>query len=190
MLCYACAMLERPRRILLKGTSGAGKSTLGRQLAELLAVPYVELDALHHGPSWSPAGATELQARVRAVVDNADGWVVDGNYGRKLGTLVIDRAELIVWLDLPLPTKLRRLVRRTWLRYHRQEELWNGNREGLATAFWGREALFPWTVRSHFEHRRSWPRELSGRRLVRLRSAREVAEWLSSFNANAAPHRW
>jgi adenylate kinase family enzyme len=109
-------VIPLPRRIAIKGTSGAGKSTLGRQLAELLAVPYVELDALHHGPNWSAASATELRARVYAVIDHADGWVVDGNYGTKLGTTVLDRAQLIVWLDLPLLLKLRRLVRRTWLR--------------------------------------------------------------------------
>jgi adenylate kinase family enzyme len=67
------------RRILVKGACGAGKSTLGRQLAERLGVPRVELDALHHGPHWTAASATELEGRVLAILDDDLGWVVDGN---------------------------------------------------------------------------------------------------------------
>ena len=169
------------RRVLVKGTSGAGKSTLARTLAERLAVPYVELDALHHGPKWTPVSGAELQHRVQATLEDARGWVVDGNYDSKLGTLVLDRAELIVWLDLPLHIKLARLVDRTAQRWLRQEELWNGNREDLLRAFWGLDALFPWTVRSHFRHRRDWPEAFAGRTLVRLRTPRDVASWLEHF---------
>lgn len=101
------------RRILVKGASGAGKSTLGSQLAARLDLPWVELDSLHHGPNWSAASATELQARVLATLDDDRGWVVDGNYDSKLGPLLWDRAQLITGLDLPLTTKLLRLARRT-----------------------------------------------------------------------------
>jgi len=169
------------RRILIKGACGAGKSTLGFQLAERLDLPRVELDALYHGPNWAAASAKDLQARVLAVLDDDRGWVVDGNYDSKLGTLVLDRAELIVWLDLPLRTKLLRLVHRTARRLLRNEELWNGNRETLRGAFWGGDALFPWAVRTHFRHRRVWPGQLAGRTFVRLRSAREVDAWLYNF---------
>jgi adenylate kinase family enzyme len=171
-------------RILVIGGSGAGKSTLGRVLAQRLGVPYVELDALHHGPNWKAATAEELTARVHAAIDGASGWIVDGHYGNKLGTLLLDRAELIVWLDLPLYTKLRRLTRRTALRWFRKEELWNGNRETLKDAFWGVDALFPWAIRGHFRQRRLLPEQLAGRPFVRLRSARETDSWLAEFRAH------
>jgi len=173
-------------RVLVIGGSGAGKSTLGRILARRLGVCYVELDALHHGPNWKPATAQELSARVQGAIDGASGWVVDGNYVSKLGTLLVDRAELIVWLDLPLRTKLRRLARRTSLRWLRNEELWNGNRETLKGAFWGSEALFPWAIRSHFRLRRQLPEQLAGRPVVRLRSAREANKWLVEFRPEQA----
>jgi hypothetical protein len=152
-------------------------------LAERLSVRYVELDALHHGPNWTPATAAELREKVVSAIDGAPGWVVDGHYPNKLGTLLTDRAELIVWLDLPLGTKLRRLTRRTAWRWFRNEELWNGNRETLKDMFWGREALFAWAVSSHFRHRKQLPLQLVGRPVVRLRSVGEVADWLSAFRA-------
>src|SRR5207247_4580735 len=43
---YACAA-----RVNVKGISGSGKTTFSRELAERLSVPYLELDAIHHGPN-------------------------------------------------------------------------------------------------------------------------------------------
>jgi hypothetical protein len=171
------------RRIWVKGGSGSGKTTLARALAQRLGLEHVELDALHHDPGWTPAPAPVLQARVRGVLDDARGWVVDGNYDGKLGALVRDRAELVVWLDLPLCTQLARLARRTFGRWRTGEELWNGNRESLKGAFWGGDALFPWAVRTHFRYRSEWPRRLAGLPLVRLRSPGEVEAWLAQASA-------
>jgi len=166
------------RRIAVKGGSGSGKTTFAVELARRLGVPHVELDALHHGPNWQEASAEELRAKVEAVLDDARGWVVDGNYEGKLGTLVLDRAELVVWLDLALRVKLRRLWRRTLRRIRSREVLWNDNRENWRGAFWGAESLFAWTVRTHLGYRRRWPALLEGRNVVRLRSAAAVERFL------------
>jgi adenylate kinase family enzyme len=171
-------------RILIKGACGAGKSTLALVLARNLGVPCIELDALHHGPNWTAASAEELRAKLSRLLDDQHGWVVDGNYDSKLGTLVTDRAHLTVWLDLPLPTKLWRLAHRTARRWLQSEELWNGNRETLRGLFWGRDALLPWSVRTHFQHRREWPTQLAGQPLARLRSPTEVDAWLAAFCAS------
>ena len=167
-------------RVNVKGISGSGKSTFSRKLAERLGVPYLELDAIHHGPDWTEATAAELQARVREFMAFApEGWVIDGNYERKLGGLVLDAADRIVWLDLPLRVSLRRLLRRTITRIRADVELWSGNRESWRGGFWGRESLFAWTLRSWFNHRREWPRKFAGDpRFVRLRTADEARRWL------------
>src|SRR5262245_42754318 len=130
---------DEARRFLIKGASGGGKTTLARAIAARTGLPYVELDALQHGPNWTEATAEELRARVEAALDDARGWVVDGNYDSKLGRRLVDRAEVIVWLDLPLATKLIRLVKRSALRYLTREPLWNGNRETLRGLFVGEE---------------------------------------------------
>ena len=107
---------SNPARIAVLGASGNGKSTVGRCLAEIHGVQYIELDALHHGPNWTEASAEELTARVVAALDARDGWVVDGNYGRKIGDVVLERADLAVWLDQPLRVILLRIWRRSWRR--------------------------------------------------------------------------
>ena len=82
---------------------------MAARLAERLGVPHIELDALHHGPNWQEATAEELRARVEEALAGLDGWVADGNYMGKLGTWLIDQADTIVWLDLPLRTLLPRI---------------------------------------------------------------------------------
>src|SRR5512134_982430 len=112
---------------LVSAPSGSGKSTLGRALADRLGVLYVETDALVHGPGWVEAADDELRARLAPTLA-LEGWVIDGTYGRKIGDLVLDAADLVVWLDLPIRVWLPRLVRRTVRRLLRDEVLWNGNR--------------------------------------------------------------
>jgi adenylate kinase family enzyme len=167
-------------RVNVKGISGSGKSTFARELAERLGVPYLEIDAVHHGPNWTEASAEELQARVSEFMAAApEGWVVDGNYESKLGELVLGAADRIVWLDPPLQVALRRLWRRTVQRIRGEVELWSGNRESWRGGFWGRDSLFAWTLRSWARHRRQWPRRFAGDpRVVRLRSAAEARRWL------------
>ena len=170
------------KRVNVKGTSGSGKTTFAQELAKRLEVPYVELDALHHGPNWTEASAEEFRARVREAMAAApEGWVIDGNYEVKLGDTVIVAADTIVWLDLPLGLKLRRVARRTHERIRDDVELWNGNKETWRNALWGRESLFAWMIRGHLRHRRDWPRRYDGDpRFVRLRSVAEARRWLDA----------
>lgn len=178
------------RRVTVTASASAnGKTTLGRELARRLDVPFVELDALVHGPNWSETPDGELQELVGRVVAT-DGWVIDGTYRGKLGTLTLEHADLVVWLDLPLRVWLPRLMRRTIHRIRTREELWNGNRETFLNTFWGWNGLIVFSLRSHFRRRRDWPSELRDYPVVRLRSPAEVERFLAEFTSgSSAPER-
>ena len=164
---------------MIGSASGNGKTTFGRRLAERLEVPFVELDALVHGPGWVETPDDELRALVEPIVAG-EGWVIDGAYRRKLGDLVLRSAETVVWLDLPLRVWFPRLMRRTVRRIRGRETLWNDNRESLRSAFWGRESLFGYALQMHFDRRRRYPRELADYRVVRLTTTEEVERWLAT----------
>jgi len=53
------------KRVNVKGISGSGKSTFAVELARRLELPYIELDALRHGPNWSEPTAEEFRVQVR-----------------------------------------------------------------------------------------------------------------------------
>jgi adenylate kinase family enzyme len=171
-----------PRQIVVKGSSGSGKSTVAAELASRLGLTYIELDALHHGPNWSEPTAEEFQGIVHEAMEQApDGWVIDGNYESKLGNLVVDKADTIVWLDLPLSVKWPRVWRRTMHRIRNRVELWSGNRETWRDAFASRDSILVWVLRTHVRHRRTWPDTFGcDDRLVRLRTEDEVRRWLET----------
>ena len=164
---------------MIGSSSGSGKTTFGRALAERLGVPFHELDALHHGPNWTEATADELRAKVEPLVAE-DAWVIEGGYMGKIGLLVVEAADTVVWIDLPLRVWLPRLLRRTVRRLWHREELWNGNRESVRGAFLGRDALIPFALRAHFSRRYEYPARLAHLPVVRLRTQAAVDRFLSS----------
>jgi adenylate kinase family enzyme len=171
-------------RLYVVGIPGSGKTTVSRTIAERLGITHVELDALFHGPNWSLPPAGEFEGRVAAALDGLVDWVVDGNYRSRVGGEVLDRATTIVWLDLPLRVCLGRVWRRTWQRIRAREELWDSkNRETFRNAFFARDSLFVWAVKTHFRHRRDMPEWIARHphlEIVHLRSQREVGRWLAT----------
>lgn len=176
-----------PRRINVVGTSASGKSTLAATLAALLVVPHVELDALHWEPNWTEASDEVLRQRVRGAIAG-DGWVVDGNYAA-VRDLVWERAQAVVWLDLPLRTILWRYLRRTVRRVAGREELWGGSRERLRMHLLSRDSLLWWILTTYRRRRAEYPRLLAARPdlvALRLRSTRAADRWLAELRRQVA----
>ena len=161
------------------GPTGSGKTTFARSLAEKLGVPHVEIDALFWQPGWVMTPADELRAKVEAALFDG-GWVVDGNYTSRLGTFVLEQADQVVWLDLPLRTTLRRLLRRTVRRLRTREAIWGTNRETFRNAFLSRNSILVYALQTHRSGRRRRAEWISRYPHVRLRSARDVRRYLEA----------
>ncbi|HEY1811156.1 MAG TPA: hypothetical protein VGG74_02310 [Kofleriaceae bacterium] len=165
------------RVVVIASASGNGKTTLATALGARLGVPVIELDALVHQANWVEISDTALRERLAPILAS-DGWVIDGAYRRKLGDVVLEAADTIVWLDLPIHVWFPRLVRRSWRRWSRREVLWNGNRETLRAVVWGRDSLLGYALRMHVRNRRELPRALARFDVTRLRTTGEVAAFV------------
>ena len=168
-----------PGRILVAGGSGAGKTTVATRIATMLDLPRVEIDGLYHGPGWTPlttfaADVERFSAQPR--------WVVEWQY-QPVRALLAERADLVVWLDLPRRTVMRQVVLRTIRRRVRRQELWNGNLEPPFRAILrDREHIVRWawsTHRQSADRVRQLLQERPDLVVVRLRSRRQVARWLA-----------
>ena len=148
------------QRIVVVGVTGSGKSTLAYRLAEKLGLDYIELDALHWEPNWTEAPNDIMRERVERAT-RANGWALAGNYS-VTRDIVWPRAEAIIWLDYPLMTVFRQLLRRTWQRWRTKEELWNGNRERLRTHFrlWSDGSLFRWLFKTYGKYKSEYSQAL------------------------------
>jgi adenylate kinase family enzyme len=172
------------QRISVVGTSGSGKTTFAERLAARLGIPFIQLDALNWGPNWTPAEVETFRDRVRDAVA-ADSWVCDGNYSA-VRPIVLDRADAVVWLDLPLRTCLWRVIRRTARRARTREDLWgSGNRESVRKQV-GRDSLIWWVISTHRRRRRDYEARFADPatthlELHRFRSSAEADAWLAAL---------
>ncbi|HJR94461.1 MAG TPA: hypothetical protein VJ807_03435 [Gaiellaceae bacterium] len=162
---------------VVTSASGTGGTTVGRAIAQRLAVPFHELDALFWKPGWVESTAEELHAAVEPIVATG-AWVIDGSYQSKIGQLVLGNADVVVWLDLPMRVWLPRLVARTFRRARSGEVLWDGNRESLRKAFLSRDSLLLFTLRHYRARRRTYPVRFADYDVVRLRSQGEIDVFL------------
>jgi adenylate kinase family enzyme len=166
-------------RVVVVGTSGSGKTTMASQVARVLGVAHVELDALQHGRNWEQASEDQLRARAAAATQG-DHWVVDGNYSA-VRDVVWPRATTIVWLDHARHVVMRRVIWRSVERAVTRRPLWNDNRERWTT--WvDPEHPIRWAWRTHTERRARYE-SLMDARWVRLRSPREARRWLRDVSA-------
>ena len=168
-------------RIAITGPSGSGKTSLAAELARTVGLRHVEIDALHHGPNWESCGPEVLRERVLAAIEG-DGWVTDSTYHTMLGDLVSERADVLVWLDLPIPLVMWRLLRRTYVRSRDRIELWNGNVEPGWRA--STQYLIWPALKTAFANRRAFPQLYAHRRVHRLRSGAAVRGFVQSIQAS------
>ena len=107
----------QPQRIFIIGGAGSGKTTLAGRVASALDTAPVELD-LDPGCDRSTIAARER-------------WIVEGIFLYDIDSL-LERADLIVWLDLP-----RRLAQRRIVTRHVRLSLLRRNRHpGLRKLIW------------------------------------------------------
>jgi adenylate kinase family enzyme len=178
------------RRISIVGCSGAGKTTLAQELADLLDLPHVELDALFHQRDWQPLPKDEFRSRVADALAG-ERWIVEGSY-RAVRPQVLARADIQIWLDPSRFEVMRNLVLRSLSRVLRRTRLWNGNREILRNLLsldpnrsiilwgWTRHALYRQRFRDEHENP-----ELAGIHRIRLGSRREVRDFLHELRQQA-----
>jgi adenylate kinase family enzyme len=182
-------------RIHVIGNSGSGKSTLGARLATLLAVPFVELDALNWLPGWvglNDSDPAELERRIRAATAG-EGWVVAGSYARFSRRIFWSRLDSIVWLDLPMHLLLWRTLGRSWRRWRSRELLWGTNRERFwpQLMVWRKEDSLVWWIVTQQRRKRREMLEAqadpawSHIRFIRLRSRNEVEAFVEEVAAPA-----
>lgn len=186
MLAATDPLPALPQRVLVAGVSGAGKSTLSRRLAELLGLPYTELDALFHGLNWEPRA--DFVSDVESL-SSAPSWATEWQY-RQVRPLLAGRAELLIWLDYPVRVSMSRLIRRTVRRRLRREELWNGNYEGpLWGIFTDDDHIIRWGWNTRHSLTKLVP-TLEGKfpalRVVRLTSPAEAEAWLGRLEQRVA----
>lgn len=181
-------------RILVIGCSGSGKTTFARAIESGSVCTRLELDALYHQSEWTPLETGLFRKRVVDFMDQNDDWVIDGNYSAVQG-LVLERASMVVWLDVSLLRATIQLGLRTLRRVVTRAELWNGNREGIQNlcSLNPDKSVLAWMFKTHrtfpgrFEKISSDP-DLNAVDFRRITTGAEAEVVLSSIRGAAGLH--
>jgi adenylate kinase family enzyme len=152
-LTAADPLPHRPRRVLVTGCSGSGKTTLAAAIAVRLGIRHQELDALFHGPGWVPRPTFVAEVTALAATES---WVVEWQYDQ-VRSLLLARADLLVWLDLSRTRVFLQLLSRTVVRWA-----------------WGSYARIGPRVQGVLA-------QPDHPVVVRLRSRREIRRWLAQL---------
>jgi len=172
----------RLRRAWVVGSCGSGKTTVARRIARLLGTHSVHVDDYIWLPGWKLRDREEMLALLEERLRGPN-WVMEGNLGRDAVRLwrIADRADLIVWLDLPLRVTFRRLVLRCLRRSLLRQTCCNGNRESLRLTFFSAQSILLYAWQTRRLRRVIYGKLLQHRPHVRLTTQRDIDGWLEAL---------
>lgn len=167
------------KRIMIVGQPGAGKSTLARGLGRRTGLPVVHIDHIHWQSGWVERDRA-CKTRLCHEAEAREAWIFEGGHSATWANRLA-RADLLIWLDLPLWLRFWRVLARTVRWYGRSRP---DLPEGCNERF-GRNSLEFWAFiwRTRHSSRAAMARLAAGagKPVVRLRSPREVRRWLEGF---------
>ena len=166
------------QRVLVLGSPGSGKSTFAHRLAAAAGIPLMSLDALYWKPGWTPSDPATFKSRVKDAAMN-ERWIMDGGEFRR------DRADTIIWFDLPRHVCMSGILGRIAKSYGRvRPEMAAGCPEQFDLEFF----RYVWTFRK--EQRIALIAYLDGRRtdqkLLRFTERAEANSYLADKEAASA----
>lgn len=171
------------KRIMIVGGPGSGKSTLARWMGGQTGLPVQHMDLIHWRAGWVERSQDEKLELISAV-EAHDHWIIEGGISKRYAQR-LERADVLIWLNLPIGVRLWRVFRRS-VRYRGQArpDLPKGCPEQL-----GIETLkfLWWTWHNRIPGRLKVQRTLDDYKgtaqIHTLRSPREVVAFQVAFSA-------
>jgi adenylate kinase family enzyme len=99
-------------RVMIVGGPGSGKSTLAIALGKATGLPVFHMDMIHWKPGWVERDKKE-KVRLVGQIEAADKWILEGGLSVTYANRAT-HADTLIWVDLPLPLRVLRLIRRRW----------------------------------------------------------------------------
>jgi adenylate kinase family enzyme len=99
------------QRVMIVGQPGSGKSTLARALGRRIDLPVFHMDHIHWQPGWVERPKAE-KIRLANAVEAQERWIFEGGLSATYQSR-LERADTVIWLDLPVGLRLWRVMKRT-----------------------------------------------------------------------------
>lgn len=106
------------KKIVIIGNAGSGKSFLAQQLHTILQLPVYHLDHYFWKPNWTYPDPDEYK-KIHDQLCDQDEWIIEGMQ-LKLLEYRIQKADLVIFLDMPRSTCFYQIFKRTFTYYGKQ----------------------------------------------------------------------
>ncbi|WML31444.1 topology modulation protein [Neobacillus sp. OS1-32] len=166
-------------RIMVIGISpGTGKSTFARKLGQYLHINVYHLDVFYWKPNWIEASLEEFSNTQQNLVNQCQ-WIIEGNYSSTF-EIRAERADTIIYLELPLRVCLYRVVKRWLLNIGRtRTDMADGCKEKLDWDF------IKFICTTYYPRKRIMNERLqsleSKKEIVTLKSKQEIRNYLENI---------
>ena len=98
-------------KILIIGIVASGKTTLAKKLSSKLNITHYEIDNIVHDDLNKRKRTPEEQKEIIEQIDKQTDWIIEGTLRKNLYYL-LDMADQIIYLDIPLQTRKIRIFTR------------------------------------------------------------------------------
>lgn len=179
------------KRIFIVGSSASGKTTLAKQLGEIFNLPVYDLDQYYWLPAWQTVAFATFQTRVNAILAE-ELWIISGNYP-EVQSLILAKADMLIWLDYSFFRCLYQGFRRSILRAFSHELCCNGNQETLKQIFFSRNSLPLWIVKSYWRYKKLYGKIFADKtsrvqESLRFTSPEKLHQWLENLSYTTKPN--
>lgn len=125
---------EKYKRILILGSIGSGKTTLANSIQKKKKLSVYHLDKEYWLPNWTRPDFQIWEEKIAKFVSEEE-WVIEGNYIETLPSR-LERADLVIMLDIPTRICIRGLFWRTLKgQFFRRKDLGVGCKDAFNKAY-------------------------------------------------------
>lgn len=168
------------KRILVIGSSGAGKSTFAIHLSQRVKIPVIHLDFHHWNAGWVETPKDEWRKKVEELI-KGESWIIDGNFSSTLD-IRLAACDTVIFLDMSRSLCLWRVLKRLFMyRKRKRPDMAEGCFERFDFEFIKYVWNFP--NRSRQTVAEKLERHAKTKRVIRLKSAKEVESFLETIKA-------
>lgn len=98
-------------KILIIGSVASGKTTFAKKLSKELNIDYYEIDSIVHDDENNKKRTPNEQRKIIDKINKFDNWIIEGTLRKNLFYL-LDYADKIIYLDIPINIRKKRIITR------------------------------------------------------------------------------
>jgi adenylate kinase family enzyme len=171
------------KKVAVFGNAGGGKSTLSKRLSQITGLPLYPLDKVKYQPGGAEVSEEEYQ-RTHQQILATDQWIIDGFGSMETLWPRLDKADTLIYIDLPLYVHFWHVTKRLITGYFRLPEGWPENSPILKGSLNSYRVLWLCDKLLTPKYREYIKQAQNTKSVYHLRSTQEIAQFLTSIVQN------